>query len=102
MFKIISTLCPPIIYTLLRCNTEMTRQTNKETFLAVQSRTNGIQREIKVKGKAGYRNRYMYLGAVVSHNGSKSKDPSRIAQATAALTKGCQIGEIATYLLGQR
>ena len=51
---------------------------------------NGIQREIKVKGqKLGTVTsfKYMYLGAVVSDDGSKPEVLSRIAQATAALTK---------------
>ena len=49
---------------------------------------NGIQREIKVKGqKLGTVTSFMYLGAVVSGDGSKPEVLSRIAQATAALTK---------------
>ena len=45
---------------------------------------NGIQTEIKVKGqKLGTK----YIGAVVSDDGSKPEVLSRIAQATAALTK---------------
>ena len=49
---------------------------------------NGIQREIKVKGqKLGTVNSFKYLGAVVSNDGSKPEVLSRIAQATAALTK---------------
>ena len=49
---------------------------------------NGIQREIKVKGqKLGTVTSFKYLGAVVSDNGSKPEVLSRIAQATAALTK---------------
>ena len=48
---------------------------------------NGIQRE-KVKGqKLGTVTSFKYLGAVVSDDGSKSEVLSRIAQATAALTK---------------
>ena len=48
----------------------------------------GIQREIKVKGqKLGTVTSFKYLGAVVSDDGSKPKVLSRIAQATAALTK---------------
>ena len=48
----------------------------------------GIQREIKVKGqKLGTVTSFKYLGAVVSDNGSKPEVLSRIAQATAALTK---------------
>ena len=49
---------------------------------------NGIQREIKVKGrKLGTVTSFKCLGAVVSDNGSKPEVLSRIAQATAALTK---------------
>ena len=49
---------------------------------------NGIQREIKVKGqKLGTVTSFKYLGAVVSDDGCKPEVLSRIAQATAALTK---------------
>ena len=49
---------------------------------------NGIQREVKVKGqKLGTVTSFKYLGAVVSDDGSKPEVLSRIAQATAALTK---------------
>ena len=49
---------------------------------------NGIQREIKVKGqKLGTVTSIKYLGAVVSDDGTKPEVLSRIAQATAALTK---------------
>ena len=48
---------------------------------------NGIQREIKVKGKLGTVTSFKQLGAVVSDDGSKPEVLSRIAQATAALTK---------------
>ena len=49
---------------------------------------NGIQREMKVKGqKLGTVTSFKYLGAVVSDDGSKPEVLSRIAQATAALTK---------------
>ena len=49
---------------------------------------NGTQREIKVKGqKLGTVTSFKYLGAVVSDDGSKPEVLSRIAQATAALTK---------------
>ena len=47
-----------------------------------------IQREVKVKGqKLGTVTSFKYLGAVVSDDGSKPEVLSRIAQATAALTK---------------
>ena len=49
---------------------------------------NGIQREIKVKGqKLGSVTSFKYLGAVVSDDGSKPEVLSRIARATASLTK---------------
>ena len=49
---------------------------------------NGILREIKVKGQVlGTVTSFKYLGAVVSDHGSKPEALSRIAQATAALTK---------------
>ena len=49
---------------------------------------NCIQREIMVKGqKLGKVTSFKYLGAIVSDAGSKPEVLSRIAQATAALTK---------------
>ena len=59
----------------------------KKTKLTTNS-DKGIQREIKVKGqKLGTVTSLKYLGAVVSDDGSKPEVSSRIAQATAALTK---------------
>ena len=59
----------------------------EKTKLMTNSDT-GIQREIKVKGqKLGTFTSFKYLGAVVSDDGSKPEVLSRIAQATAALTK---------------
>ena len=50
------------------------------------NRANGIQREIKVKGKMlGIVISFKYLGAVVSDDGSKLEVLSRIAQATVQL-----------------
>ena len=50
--------------------------------------TIGTQREIKVKGqKLGRVTSFKYPGAIVSDEGSKLEVLSRIAQATAALTK---------------
>ena len=49
---------------------------------------NGIQREIKGKRtEDGHCNKHQVTGAVVSNDGSKPEVLSRIAQATAALTK---------------
>ena len=59
---------------------------------------NGIQRKIEVKRqKLGTVTRFKCLGSVVSVDGPKSEVLSRIAQATAALTKmkptlGCFFG----------
>ena len=54
----------------------------------VTNSTNGIQKEIKVKGqKFGTVTSFRYLGSVVPDDGSKPEVLSRIAQATAALTK---------------
>ena len=59
----------------------------KKTKLMTKS-ANGIQREIKVKRqKFGIVTSFKYLGAVLSDDGSKPEVLSRIAQATAALTK---------------
>ena len=59
----------------------------EKTKLMTKS-ANGIQREIKVKGhRLGTVTSFRYPGAVVSDDGSKPKVLSRIAQATAALTK---------------
>ena len=59
----------------------------KKTKLITNS-ANGIQREIKVKGqKLGTVTSSKYIEAVVSDHGSKPEILSRIAQATAALTK---------------
>ena len=50
--------------------------------------TNGIQREIKVKGqKLDTVTSFKYLGAIDSDDGSKLVILSRIEQQTAALTK---------------
>ena len=60
----------------------------KDSFSFRNRTCNGIQREIKVKGqKLGTVTSFKYLGAVVSDDGSKPEVLSRIAQATAALTK---------------
>ena len=59
-----------------------------EKIKLMTNSANGIQREIKIKGqKLGTVTSFKYLGAVVSDDGSKPEVLSRIAQATAALTK---------------
>ena len=59
----------------------------EKTKLMTNSAT-GIQRDSKVKGlKLEIVTSFKYLGAIVSDDGSKPEAVSRIAQATAALTK---------------
>ena len=73
---------------------EKTKRTNS---------ANGIQREIKVKGqKLGTVTSFKYLGAVVSDDGSKPEVISRIAQATAALTKQKPIWKDNNISLGSK
>ena len=87
-------LCPrysgtltPTAPTAIRLWETFTFFSAEKTKLMTNS-ANGIQREIKVKGqKMGNVTSFKYLGAVVSDDGSKPKVLSRIAQATAALTK---------------
>ena len=62
--------------TCTRYKMEISAEMNK----LMTNSANGIQREIKIKGQK-------YLGAVVSDDASKPEVLSRIAQATAALTK---------------
>ena len=61
---------------------------SEEKTKLMTNSSNGIQREIKVKGlKLGTVISFKYLGTVVSDNGCKPGVLSRIAEATAALTK---------------
>ena len=63
----------------------------------------GIQREIKVNGqKLGIVTSFKYLGAVVSDESSKPEVLSRIAKATAALTKLKQIWRDNNISLGSK
>ena len=63
-------------------------ETNAEKTYLMTNSANGIQRETKAKGqKLGTMTSFKYLGAIVSDEGSKQELLSRIAQATAALTK---------------
>ena len=49
---------------------------------------NGFQREIKIKGqRLEEMENFKYLGVIISNEGSKPKILSRIAQATAALSR---------------
>ena len=92
-----------LVETLDKTCTSYKMEISAEKTKLMTNSANGIQREIKLKGlKLGTVTSLKYLGAVVSDDGSKPEVPSRIAQATAALTKLKPIGEITTYLLDQR
>ena len=67
---------------------ELSPEKTKLMTKLMTNSTNGIQREIKVKGQTlRTMTSFKYLGAIVSYDGSKPEVHSRIAQATAALTK---------------
>ena len=74
----------------------------KKTKL-MRNSTHGIHREIKVKEqKLGTVTILKYLGAVDSDDGSKPEILSRIAQATAALTKPMPIWRGNNISLGSK
>ena len=69
------------------CTRYKTEISVEKTKLMTNS-ASGILREINVKGqKLGTVTSFKYLGAIVSDEGSKQEVLSRIAQATAAVTK---------------
>ena len=79
-----------LVKSLDKTCTRYKMEISAEKTKLITNSANGIQREIKVKGqKLGTVTsfKYMYLGAVVSDDGSRPEVLSRIAQATAALTK---------------
>ena len=77
-----------LVESLDKTCTRYKMEISAEKTKLITNRTNGIQREIKVKGqKLGTVTSFKYLRAVVSGDGSKPDVLSRTAQATAALTK---------------
>ena len=77
-----------LIESLDKTCTSYKMEISAEKTKLMTNSANGIKREIKVKGqKLGTVTSFKYLGAVVSEYGSKPEVLSRIAQATAALTK---------------
>ena len=79
-----------LVESLDKTCTRYKMEISAEKTKLVTNSANGNQREIKVKGqKLGTVTSFKYLGAVVSDDGCSSKPDvlSRIAQATAALTK---------------
>ena len=68
--------------------TKYKMEVSAENTKLTTNSVNGVQREIKIKWqKLGTVTSVKYLGAVVSDNDSKPETLSRIAQATAVLTK---------------
>ena len=77
-----------LVESLDKTCTRYKMEISAEKTKLMSNSTNGIQREIKVKGqKLGTVTCFKYLGAVVPDDGSKLEVLSRIAQATAAITK---------------
>ena len=77
-----------LVESLDKICTRYKRVISAEKTKLMTNSANGIQREIKIKEqKFGTVISFKYLGAVVSDGGSKPEVLSRIAQATAALTK---------------
>ena len=77
-----------LVESLVKTCTRYKMEISAEKTTLMTNSANGIQREIKVKGqKMGTVTSFKYLGPVVSDDGSKPEVLSRIAQATAALTK---------------
>ena len=77
-----------LVESLDKTCTKYKMEISAEKTKLVTNSANGIQREITVKGqKLGTVRSFKYLEAVVSDDGSKPEVLSRIAQATAALTK---------------
>ena len=77
-----------LVESLNKTCTRYKMEISAEKTKLMTNSANGIQREIKVKGqKLGTVTSFKYLGAVVSDDGSKPEVLSRIAQATAVLTK---------------
>ena len=77
-----------LVESLNKIFTRYKLEINAEKTKLMTNSSNGIQREIKVKGqKLDTVTSFNYLRAVVSDDGSKSEILSRTVQATAALTK---------------
>ena len=84
------------------CTRYKTEISAKKTKLMTNS-ANGIQGEIKIKGqKLDIVTSFKYLGAVVSDDGPKPEVLSRIAQATAPITKLKPIWRVSNISLGSK
>ena len=77
-----------LVESLDKTSTRYKMEISAEKTKLMTNCANGIQREIMVKGqKSGTVTSFKYLGAADSDEGTKPEVLSRIAQATAALTK---------------
>ena len=71
-----------------KTSTAFGMQINAEKTKLMTNNTNGFSTDIRVNGeKLDYVNRFKYLGAIITDEGSKPEILARIAQATAALAK---------------
>ena len=92
-----------LVESLDKTCTKYKMEISAEKTKLMTNNVNGIQREINVKGqKLGTVTNFKYLGAVFSDDGSKPKVLSRIAQATADLTKLNPIWRDNNISLGKR
>ena len=73
---------------LLKTSTAFGMQINAEKTKLMTNNTNGFSTDIRVNGeKIDCVNRFKYMGAIITDEGSKPDILARIAQATAALAK---------------
>ena len=77
-----------LVECLDKTSTAFSMQINAEKNKLMTNNTNGFSTDIRVKGeKLDCVNRFKYLGAIITDEGSKPEILARIAQATAALAK---------------
>ena len=77
-----------LVERLDKTSTAFGMQINAEKTKLMTNNTNGFSTDIRVNGeKLDCVNRFKYLGAIIADEGSKPEILTRIAQATAALTK---------------
>ena len=77
-----------LVERLDKTSTAFGMQINAEKTKLMTNNTNGFSTDIRVNGeKLDCVNRFKYLGAIITDEGSKPEILARIAQATAALTK---------------
>ena len=76
-----------LVYRLDTTTTRYKMEIGPDKTKVMTNNPNGFQREIKVKGQRLEVENFLYLGAIISNEGSKPEILSRIAQTTAALSR---------------